>query len=143
MADGADELRQLGTALKGADKVIRKETLTSLKATTEPLGSAVKAEASTLPGRGGLAAKVAATRVSTKVRMSGRQAGVRIVGLGRLNIDRLDRGSLRHPLFGNKQHWFGQSVRPGWWSRPIEAAAPQVAEDLGNAVGAALKRHVK
>lgn len=143
MADGADELRQLGTALKGAEKVIRKETLASLKATTAPLGTAVKAEAATLPSRGGLAGKVAATRVTTKVRMSGRQAGVRIVGTGRLNIDALDRGSLRHPLFGNKAHWFGQSVRPGWWSRPIEDAAPQIAADLEQAIGSALKQHVK
>jgi len=144
VSNGAEELRQLGAVLKGTDKLIRKETLDSLKATTAPLGDAVSAEASSiLPQRGGLAAKVAASRVTAKIRTSGRQAGVRLVAKGRLEIDPIDRGIVRHPLFGNTSHWYGQSVLPGWWSRPITDAAPRIAEDLSEAIGAALKRAVQ
>jgi hypothetical protein len=42
----------------------------------------------------------------------------------------LNRGKWRHPLFGNRSHWFEQSVTPGWFdktgieARPVfEAAA--------------------
>ncbi len=140
---GADELRSLGAALKGADKALRKEIQTALKATVAPLADAVKAEGgSTLPSRGGLAAKVEATRITTKIRMTGRQAGVRIVGKGKLEIEPLDVGVLRHPLFGNEKFWFQQSVRPGWWSRPIEERADTIRADLAQAIGDALKRVV-
>lgn len=35
----------------------------------------------------------------------------------------LDRGRLRHPLFGNRRHWYQQSVKPGWWSQSLQRAA--------------------
>lgn len=146
VSDGADELRQLGAALKAAgDKVMRKEVIDSLKQATGPIGDDVRAEAArTFGRRGGLADIVANTKVTTKVRLAGRQAGVRIVGRNTIKqLEATDLGSLRHPLWGNKSHWRSQSIRPGWWSRPIEERAPQIRDDLRDAVHQGLKRAVR
>lgn len=145
MATGPDELRDLGRALKAlGDKQVRKDTIDSLKRVTAPLTDVVQAEARTvLPQRGGLADVVAQTKVTTKIRLSGRQAGIKLVGRGRVSVDRIDRGDLRHPLFGNRSYWFNQSVRPGWWSRPILEQADRVGRDLEQAIGDGIRRAVR
>lgn len=143
---GPEELIELGKALKGAEKPIRAGTLKALKAAaTTDVQDAVRDEgAPTLPQRGGLAERAAAVRVSAKVRLSGRQAGVRIVGRGRMkNLDALDRGTVRHPLFGDRAHWYPQTVLPGWWSRPITARAPQIRAKLAETIGEELKTLVR
>jgi hypothetical protein len=48
-------------------------------------------------------------------------------------LRRLDAGLLTHPLFGDREHWYTQgipSVRPGWFTRPAEAAVPRVREKI-------------
>ena len=35
----------------------------------------------------------------------------------------LDRGELRHPLFGDREHWYDQQVPAGWWSKSLNRAA--------------------
>lgn len=144
MADAADELRELAAALKTAgDKVMRKEVIDTLKAEAKPLGeSAMRNAGATLPRRGGLAEVVAATPVTVKVRLGGRQAGITLVGRGRVGIASIDEGTLRHPLYGNRAFWFSQSVRPGWWSETISRGAPQVAMKLEEAIAAGLQRAV-
>ena len=52
----------------------------------------------------------------------------------RRRIRRLDRGTLAHPLFGDRGHWYNQAVTPGWFTGPAEDAAPQVREALQQAL---------
>lgn len=144
---GAEELRALGAALKGAEKPVRKATIDALKkAATGDLQDAVRAAADSLPSGGGLAARMAAVKIAPKVRLSGRQAGVRLVGRVRgirAQLEVIDAGRVRHPLFGDRAYWFAQSVLPGWWSTPITARAPRIREDLAGAVGDAVKTLVR
>jgi hypothetical protein len=49
------------------------------------------------------------------------QAAARKSGLGALNS-----GRLRHPLFGNRERWYTQRVRRGFFSDPLYAAVPAV-----------------
>lgn len=48
----------------------------------------------------------------------------------RRELGRLDRGRLTHPLWGNREHWYGQEVVPGWFTGPCEDAAPAVQAQI-------------
>lgn len=80
-----------------------------------------------LPESGGLGAWVARSSMTFQVRYAGRSAGIRLrgrrnSGKGRADLDRIDRGEVRHPSWGRRSRgsWHTQSVAPGWWSVPLE-----------------------
>lgn len=78
-----------------------------------------------LPAGGGLGAWVAALRITMSVRDRGRTAGIRLKGSRKstknlADLKRLDgQGRLRHPLYGNRGHWYQQQVEPGFWTIPF------------------------
>lgn len=77
-----------------------------------------------LPTRGGLNAWVAKAPLSIQFRDSGRTAGLRVKmsrkkgkGKGKAELERLDdAGAVRHPLFGDRRHWFAQQVASKFFS---------------------------
>ena len=82
-----------------------------------------------LPSRGGLAAWVAAARVTVKIGYTSRSAGVKLRGSRRSTADKtdlagIDAGRVRAPSWGYRTRaaWHSQAVTPGWWSEPLEAA---------------------
>lgn len=40
-----------------------------------------------------------------------------------MDLRSLDQGRLRHPLFGNRGHWYQQKVPKGWWTKSLNRAA--------------------
>jgi hypothetical protein len=42
----------------------------------------------------------------------------------------IDKGRVRHPVFGNRKVWVVQQVRPGFFSRPTDAAAERVRHEV-------------
>ena len=55
-------------------------------------------------------------------------------------LRKLDAGILRHPLFGDKEHWYSHEgaahgMKPGWFTGSCEDAAPRVAAGLERALG--------
>lgn len=115
----ASELEDLGRRLRtSGDRVIRTETIRGLKAATKPLIPALRAAAlGKLPKRGGLAAHVASARFSSQVRLTGPSVRVRIkASKAGTNLEFIDRGRLRKPLFGDREHWYDQPIDSGWWT---------------------------
>ncbi len=116
----ADELRAFNDRREVINE-IRKD----LRKPLPELREKVRANAiATLPSRGGLGAWVARARFSVRFQDSGRSAGVRVKvsrasGDGdKADLKALDdRGRIRHPLWGNRGHWYGQSVAAGFFSR--------------------------
>lgn len=51
-----------------------------------------------------------------------------------INLSALDQGKLRHPLFGNKSHWYPQQVAAGWWSNPMQAGIPAISAEVIGAI---------
>lgn len=130
--DGAKQLGAVSRALKSADPLIRRELAAGIREATEPVKKEVEAElAAVLPTRGGAAAQIPAdTKVVTQ-RMAGRSGpGIRLRARSKRNVRRIDRGRLRHPLFGNRGHWFTTNVKPGWFTRPALAAGDDVRREL-------------
>jgi hypothetical protein len=55
-------------------------------------------------------------------------------GGAKVDLNALDSGTFRHPLFGNKKHWYPQSVPPGWWSNPMTAGVPAVQAKITESI---------
>jgi len=129
---GANRLAAVAARVKQTgDKDLRRELFRGIQRATKPARAEVKANATrVLPTSGGLAQVVARSRVSTKTRMRGQQVGVRITGQSDMDIASINRGRLRHPLFGDRGHWYSQQVRPGFFTEPLERMAPQVRAEL-------------
>ena len=141
---GAEDLEKLARALKQVgDGALRRELLRTIRSATKPIVQAVKDSArETLPSSGGFAALIAKSRVSSLTRLSGKQVGVRIKATNQRNIRALNSGRLRHPLFGNKDHWYTQTVPAGWFTKPIEAMADGIRVEVSRDLAAFATKHL-
>jgi hypothetical protein len=87
-------------------------------------------------------------RVRTSVRFAGSSPGVGVVvsaptgGPKGRAVNALEAGILRHPLFGNKLHWYAQRVGRGFVSIPLRAVQPQISRELDLELSA-VKRDVE
>jgi hypothetical protein len=91
-----------------------------------PLAAAVRAEIPHTMPSGYTPTLAAAVRTRTTTRTSGGSATVTLTLWAegksrRRRVVALNRGQLRHPLFGNRKRWYVTRVTPGFWSRPIAA----------------------
>lgn len=94
-----------------------------------------------LPKRHGYAAVLAkAVKVSSRV-SGGRtiKAAIQVSATGRRegrDVASLNRGVLRHPLFGNRKRWYPQLVRRGLVDEPIDRARDRVVDNAQKAADA-------
>jgi hypothetical protein len=130
---GAEQLAALSKALKAAgEKDLQRELSKAITTATRPvIAEARRSALNTLPRRGGLAAKVAKSSMRTQRRV----AGVRILAKNAYALGRMDKGQVRHRVFG-RDVWVTQQVRPGWWTKPTEAAGPEVRKAILEAMDA-------
>lgn len=137
MADPIAQLQRISAGLRAAPEAMRKAAAETLGREGERTGGeALRAAAGRLPSRGGLASLVASSGLS--VARTG--SGARIEASGPVALTPLDEGSLRHPLWGNRAHWYSQSVPSGWWSEAFQREAPGIADELGDDVFKAADR---
>jgi hypothetical protein len=135
---GAEKLDRLGRAIKDAgDKDMRRELPRAAQRCGKPMKAAAREGAlKRLPKRGGLAERVATSKLSVRTRTVGKGAGVRIVGQSGYDLQGMDDGQVRHPVFGNRKRWVSETVKPGWFSDAEEAAAPQFRDEFERAMDA-------
>lgn len=85
-----------------------------------------------------LASRAAGARYSTKI-LGGANPTVRVIatsGRKRLDLEKADDGTVRHPVYGNRRVWVAQAVTPKWFTRPMEQNAPVVERELQQEVDA-------
>jgi hypothetical protein len=130
-------LAALQRKLKAAEggKLLQRELNKALREAAKPLIPRVQESArSTLPAGGGLAERVASSKIRAQV-TSGRDPGVVIRASGRKRRE-LDQGRLRHPVYARPNQtrsewtWVSQSVPSGWFTDPLRRAAPGVRPHL-------------
>jgi hypothetical protein len=133
---GADQLARVSRALRDANaKDLKQELRRGLGQATKPLRIAAKANAAAvLPRRGGLGARVARTRMTTRIRTGGNPL-VQIKAAANAVNDplRIDRGRIRHPVWG-RGPWVLQDVPKGWFTKPMQKGAPVVRPELIHAM---------
>lgn len=85
-----------------------------------------------LPKKGGLS-KWAGKMPALTIHESGPSVGATIK-LGRKGHDfkALDRGRVRHPLFGNRDHWYMEGIDSGWWEEAAKRLQPQVQQAVAD-----------
>lgn len=153
---GDEQLEQLYKRIRAVgDNDLRKELLRGIRVAVRPLPIAIKAAArSDLPQGGGLADEMGRAAISSRTRTASSKhgdAGVRLIGQKEreasksarkgkkgkekppsrfIDIRALDRGEIRHPLFGNRKHWYSQQIKPGFWTDTINERADDVERDL-------------
>lgn len=122
--DGTAQFRELARKLKqAADKDLPDEMYSTVRDAMTPLQDQIRLSAvAVLPRRGGLGALIAQSPIS----ISKRPGGISLKGSSGHDIAALDRGRARHPLFGDKTHWYIQPVPAGWWSTPTERSKPSI-----------------
>lgn len=115
MAKVTKALRDAGT------KEMRTRLRKIMAEETKPLRKAIKQSAiDELPAKGGLN-KWAASMPAQNTDFRERSAGVRIrMSKKGHDLAALNRGRLRHPLFGNRKHWYTQTIATGFFTKPIE-----------------------
>jgi hypothetical protein len=129
---GTGDFIRLSKALKAAGRTeLRKELHKGMRKAARPLIPKARAEArARLPQSGGLADQVAREPARVQVR-TGRDPGVRVViGRKRGGARQANRGVIRHPVFGNRDVWVDQRVRPGWFDDPMRGEAPAIRRDV-------------
>lgn len=127
-----DKLVVIAHATKAlGEKDLRRKLLVSMQRAASPLKAAAAASAlARLPKAGGLNTRVASARFRVQTRTSPRTAGVRIVASNDLDLGAMDRGRVRHPVFGNRQAWVNQRVPSGWFTDPMRAGTPAVRASI-------------
>ena len=91
-----------------------------------------------LPALIGAAPELSKSLSVSQRRRAGRDPAIYLVGSAKTkggkerDLRSLNRGRLRHPLFGDREHWFNQSVHPGWWDEPIEDGVDDIRRELEN-----------
>lgn len=132
---GADQFFAVGAALKSAGGGgLRRELLRGIRKEAKPVIAAARRGAEILPQSGGLAAEIAGSKFSTRTRLTGGGAGVRIVGASADNLKRIDAGTVRHPVYGNRAVWATQSVPPGWFTKSTQEVLPAVRAGVARVV---------
>jgi hypothetical protein len=139
--EGSEDFKRAANALTGlGDKQLRLATGRGLRTAAKPLGEAmVRAGAADMPRRGGLSARVAASKVGVTASLTGANPRVLIRLRTRQGDDLsgMDRGQVRHPVFsraGRRPTWVRQSVPAGSFTRAFNAGAPQVREALSRQI---------
>lgn len=139
---GITELQNLARDLKEAgSKEFRKEFRDAGKRIGVPVGQAMKESAvSELPHHGGLGTWVAARMVTTvQVRLAGANIGVRFKSRrrgvkGLSDLAALNNGRARHPLFGDKSHWYVTPVKAGWIGKALDPMADDIRDQFLKAI---------
>jgi hypothetical protein len=140
---GTDKLTKIAAALRATpNKELRKELGTGLRRAARPMRAAFKHGAlGILPYRGGLAEQVASdVRYTTKVNL-GTTPSLRIVAsLPGHDLAAMEKGRLRHPVYGHRRVWVTQNIRPGWFSDSGALAVTDVRRELLKAIDDVAKK---
>lgn len=107
-------------------KELVKELRTEIRKPVPAIRKSIKKRAlDTLPKSGGLNVWVSKVKVTARVKLSGRSAGVSLKGSRKSTKDksdlrRLDAGRIRHPSWGRrgKNDWYTQTVEAGFFTEP-------------------------
>ena len=137
----AEQLKRIAAMFRETgDKEIRNAFTRTLRQSTQDAANHVRSDiADTLPKKGGLNHFIAAPiKIDTDFREGRENIRFR---LGRHGHDfrSLDRGLLRHPLFGNTNHWYSQHIPARWWEQYMTLHGDQVIQAIQMALASSIE----
>jgi hypothetical protein len=125
---GVDQFVRVAKALRQVgDKELKRELRLAIKDAATPMTDEVRDQvAQYLPDR--YAAVLApALKTGQSWRTGGSTVGLVLTGYAkgkrsRRHVKAINRGVLRRPVYGNREAWVAQQVRPGFWDEPLANA---------------------
>lgn len=134
--EGADKLGALSDALRRYGTTgLERDLFDGISRTVKPLADAVKKSLKGyMPDR--YAEEVAATLVERAVRLAGSTPGVRLSASAKnsrgkqRDLAKLNQGILRHPLYGDRDWWYSQDIKKGFWDEPLQEETAVVRAEL-------------
>lgn len=142
---GAKDMAELAKRMKDAGRgKLRRELVTGIRNEVKPLVVHQKSLVKSLTGVPRDWKSDAARMTRVKVSTSVKKASVRVsIGGGQKAhyAFLLNKGTWRHPLYGNREFWFIQQVdKPGWFDQPARAATPHIVRRISIVVDQFTKR---
>lgn len=132
----AAAVRKLDAAAAGQ---LRQDIAAGIRQAATPIPPAiVRNILQRMPHAGGLDRKVAASQFTLKPLNFGSTVGVRLLVGGPLDEASIDKGRIRHPLFGDRGWWYTQKVPTRVFTDPVRAAR----SDLVGAVDDAVRKNL-
>ena len=124
---GAENFTKLAAELAKLAASMETQLQTAVERAVQPLRQDIPSSArATLPRRGGLNQRIAASSISIR---RGR-GSLSVITSNGYQIQNIDRGQVRHPVYGNRGRWVSQTVSPNWWTKPITKAMPKIRRDV-------------
>lgn len=127
MEISADDYKRFAAKLKTADRAVARGIRKRIRDAAGPIGRIIIETGSEgMPSRGGLRARLMASR--PQVGMAGSMASINL--RKGANFASLNRGVLRHPLFGNRGRWYAQDVPAGAYTAALANLPPGARDNL-------------
>lgn len=128
---GADQLAKMAKRFRAQGRAGLVRTMVKdIRNEVKPIQAAQRREVQSLQHAPSEWRKFSARSAKIRVSTGARSAGVRLSVNGKGQDPRrariLNKGRWRHPLFGDRELWFTQTVKPGWFDRPAEKGEPAV-----------------
>ncbi len=144
---GADDIARVAAECRrlGNGREIPNQMAREIRSAVPPIRAGVRANAATyLPKRGGFASIATRTNVRASVRRGARTAGVRIIATRKGRLRKADtaavnRGVLRHPLWGNRERWYTTKVKAGFVTDAVAAGADEFRDACVRSVDKAVR----
>ena len=131
------ELRSVERALLIGPTKLREKLASDTRAALRPIRAEVRAETATLPS-GYRATMARALRVRSVVELGASvRASVTVSGQGhrrKRDVAAVNRGTLRHPVFANRDTWASTTVPPGFVDRPADRLRDRLFDAAERAV---------
>ena len=139
--EGAEQLAALSKRLHAAGnkgKRLKKELRATILKEARPVGRFVAVSAgSDLPHRGGLGYTVGGANISISAGTTSVSMKLKAKGY---DLAAINRGRLRHPVFGHRENWVTQKVEKELFTKPFKAQAPRLRQRIIRATDAVAKR---
>ena len=120
----ASEYKAFAQKLKGAEKSVARKLRKRLRDAGKPLAEGVTQDGPEgLPSSGGLADWLRQSKGT--VSMTQTRVEIKLSRGGKHDLGAINRGRLRHPLYGNRRVWVGQSVEAGTYDKAFDKHAEQ------------------
>jgi hypothetical protein len=119
----SEQFSRIKAKLKEADRELRLGFLGRVRAILAPLKVQISESAlQKLPKKGGLAERIAKSKYSVR----NRPTSVTLQTINPYQIQSIDNGRIRHPVFGHMDRWVPEPVSAGFWTDPTEKFKPIV-----------------
>lgn len=142
----ADDYQEFFRRTKEASGKIRTRMRKRVRDSVKQSANGIVSEgAGKLPHRGGLDDYVAAKGKDPTVSLTATGARLLLGKKAGPQIGRMNKGNLRHPLFGRKKSkagkslWISQSIAEGSWNEAIVERLPRIRDDVAREMDAVLK----